>query len=46
VAKALDIDASQIGRIRQIFAEQWSGKAHPGWMVQKADGSWVKKITP
>jgi uncharacterized protein YdbL (DUF1318 family) len=45
VAKALDIDAGQIERIRKIFAEQWIGKAHPGWMVQKADGSWVKKVT-
>jgi len=43
VAKALNIDAGQIGRIQQIFAEQWIGKAHAGWMVQKADGSWVKK---
>jgi uncharacterized protein YdbL (DUF1318 family) len=43
VAKALNIDAGQIERIRQIFAEQWIGKAHPGWMVQKVDGSWVKK---
>lgn len=43
VAKALNIDAGQIARVRQIFAEQWIGKAHAGWMVQKADGSWVKK---
>jgi len=43
VAKALDIDAGQIGKVQQIFAEQWIGKAHAGWMIQKADGSWVKK---
>jgi uncharacterized protein len=43
VAQALDIDAGQIGKVRQIFAEQWIGKAHAGWMIQKADGSWVKK---
>ena len=43
VAKALSIDPSQIERVQQIFAEQWIGKAHPGWMVQKSDGSWVKK---
>jgi uncharacterized protein YdbL (DUF1318 family) len=43
VAKALNIDAGQIGRVQQIFAEQWIGKAHAGWMIQKADGSWVKK---
>jgi len=45
VAKALEIDAGQIGRIRQIFAEQWIGKAHPGWMIQKTDGSWIKKAS-
>jgi uncharacterized protein YdbL (DUF1318 family) len=43
VAKALNIDPSLIERVRQIFAEQWIGKAHAGWMIQKADGSWVKK---
>jgi uncharacterized protein len=43
VAKALNIDAGQIGRVQQIFAEQWIGKAHAGWMIQKADGGWVKK---
>jgi uncharacterized protein YdbL (DUF1318 family) len=43
VAKALNVDASQIDRVQKIFAEQWIGKAHAGWMIQKADGSWVKK---
>jgi uncharacterized protein YdbL (DUF1318 family) len=43
VAKALNIEAGQIGRIRQIFAEQWIGKARAGWMVQNADGGWAKK---
>jgi uncharacterized protein YdbL (DUF1318 family) len=43
VAKALGIDPSQIERVQQIFAEQWIGKAQAGWMVQKTDGSWVKK---
>ena len=43
VARALDIDAGQIGRIEKIFAEQWIGQARPGWMIQQADGAWVKK---
>lgn len=43
VAKALNIDVGLIDRVQQIFAEQWIGKAHAGWMVQKADGTWVKK---
>ena len=43
VAKALNVDASQIDRVQKIFAEQWIEKAHASWMIQKADGSWVKK---
>ncbi len=43
VAKALDIDPSQIERVRNIFAEQWTSTARSGWMIQKADGSWAKK---
>jgi len=43
VAKALSVDASKIGEVQKIFADQWIGTAHAGWMVQKADGSWAKK---
>jgi uncharacterized protein YdbL (DUF1318 family) len=43
VAKALNIDASQLDRVQKIFAEQWIGKALIGWMIQKDDGLWVKK---
>ena len=43
VAKALNIDASQVGRIQKIFAESWSKAASPGWWVQKDTGEWIKK---
>ena len=43
VAKALNIEASQIERIQKIFAENWTKRAKPGWWVQKEDGTWVKK---
>ncbi|HYA48587.1 MAG TPA: DUF1318 domain-containing protein [Burkholderiales bacterium] len=43
VTKAMNIDASKIGDVQKIFAAQWIGAAHAGWMIQKADGSWVKK---
>ncbi len=43
VAKAMNIDASKIGDIQKIFAQQWTDSARAGWMVQKADGSWAKK---
>jgi uncharacterized protein len=43
VAKALNIDSSQVGRIQKIFAESWIKNSAPGWWVQKEDGEWVKK---
>ena len=43
VAKALNIEASQIERIQKIFAENWIKNAKPGWWVQQEDGTWVKK---
>ncbi len=43
VAKALNIDASQVGRIQKIFAESWIKNSAPGWWVQKENGEWVKK---
>jgi len=43
VAKALEIDKSQIERIRKIFAESWIKAAAPGWWIQKEDGSWIRK---
>jgi len=43
VAKALNIDASQVGRVQKIFAESWNKAASQGWWVQKDTGEWVKK---
>jgi uncharacterized protein YdbL (DUF1318 family) len=43
VAKALNIEASQIERIQKIFAENWIKNAKPGWWVQQADGKWIQK---
>lgn len=43
VAKALNIDASQIERIQKIFAESWIKAAEAGWWVQQEDGLWVQK---
>jgi uncharacterized protein len=43
VAKALNVDASKLGEVQKIFADQWKGTARAGWMIQNADGSWVKK---
>jgi uncharacterized protein YdbL (DUF1318 family) len=43
VAKALNIDPGQIGRIQKIFAASWINAASPGWWVQEENGEWVKK---
>ena len=43
VAKALDVDPSQIKRVRKIFAERWINEAKAGWWIQKEDGGWIKK---
>jgi uncharacterized protein len=43
VAKALNIEASQIDRVQKIFAESWIKSAEPGWWVQNEDGGWVRK---
>ncbi len=43
VARALNIDSSQIPRIQKIFAENWIRKAQPGWWIQEEDGKWIIK---
>ena len=43
VAKALNIEASQIAKIQKIFAENRIAAAPAGWWIQKDDGTWVKK---
>jgi uncharacterized protein YdbL (DUF1318 family) len=43
VAKALNVADKDINRVEKIFADQWIGKAHAGWMIQNADGTWAKK---
>ena len=43
VAKATNVESSQIQRIQKIFAEYWISSARTGWMTQKPDGTWAKK---
>jgi uncharacterized protein YdbL (DUF1318 family) len=43
VAKALNVDPSQVGRVQKIFAQSWINNAAPGWWVQKDNGEWAKK---
>ena len=43
VAKALSIDAGQVGRVQKIFAQSWNKAASPGWWVQEDTDEWVRK---
>jgi uncharacterized protein YdbL (DUF1318 family) len=43
VAKALNIEESQIPRIQKIFAKSWIENSRQGWWVQNDDGEWIRK---
>jgi len=43
VAKALNIEESQIPRIQKIFAKSWIENSRPGWWIQNDGGEWVRK---
>jgi len=43
VARALDIDQSQIPRVGRTFAQSWIEKALPGWWIQNEDNEWINK---
>jgi uncharacterized protein YdbL (DUF1318 family) len=43
VAKALNIDQSQVGRVQKLFAQSWIDNAATGWWIQKDTGEWSRK---
>ena|ERR1700687_493356 len=43
IARANKFGDDRVPDIQRIFAETWTGKAEPGWWIQKPDGTWVKK---
>lgn len=43
VARAMEIEASQIPKIQKIFAALWIKKAESGWWIQRENGEWAKK---
>jgi uncharacterized protein YdbL (DUF1318 family) len=43
VAKALNIEESQVPRIQKIFARRWIENSPPGWWIQNDDGEWIRK---
>ena len=43
VARAMEIDASQIPKIQKVFAGLWIKDADSGWWIQKENGEWTKK---
>jgi len=43
VAKALQIDTRQIGKLQRIFAKEWQKTAPVGTWIQTEEGKWIKK---
>ncbi len=43
VAAALGIDATQVGKVQEIFAGEWQSKAPAGYWIQDAGGAWRQK---
>ena len=43
VAQALNIDKSQLLRLRKIFAQEWQKTAPPGTWVEEKPGNWLRK---
>jgi uncharacterized protein len=43
IAKANNIPAEAIPKIKGIFARSWTDQAQPGWWIQDAQSSWKKK---
>ncbi len=43
VARALNVNLNQVGRIAQVFAKEWQRTARQGWFIQTPDGNWRKK---
>lgn len=43
IAKANGIPASNIPKIKSIFAKSWSDQAQSGWWIQDGGGNWRRK---
>jgi uncharacterized protein YdbL (DUF1318 family) len=43
VAKALQIEPQQIGKLQQIFANEWQKTAPAGTWIQTKEGKWIRK---
>ena len=43
IAKANNISADNIPKIKSIFARSWTEQARPGWWIQDGQGNWKRK---
>jgi len=43
IAKANNIPAVNVPKIKAIFAKSWVDQSHPGWWIQDGQGNWRKK---
>ncbi len=43
IAKANNLPADSVSKIKGIFARSWIEQARPGWWIQDGQGNWKKK---
>lgn len=43
VAKALGVQANEVGKVQDIFTREWQGRAPAGYWIQGQDGTWRQK---
>ena len=43
IAKANNIPADNVPKIKSIFARSWLDQARPGWWIQDGERNWKKK---
>lgn len=43
VASSMNIPGSELGKVKNIFAQEWQEGAPSGWFIQNQSGKWVKK---
>ncbi len=43
VASSMNIPGSELGKVKNIFAQEWQEGAPSGWFIQNQSGKWSKK---
>lgn len=43
VAASMNIPGSELGKVKNIFAQEWQERAPSGWFIQTPNGKWQRK---